>query len=87
MHTSGLVLTLRDDQPSIRLTKESIAAVGPFTLGDSLGRSLAVVLEADDADEARNWHDWVASLPGVEHAEVVFVNWDHAEPEVVHVGS
>ncbi len=79
MHTTGLVLTLADDPPTVRTALQALASAGPFTLGKATGLCWSAVLEADDPKASHDWHDWAAALPGVEDVEVVFVHWDDDE--------
>lgn len=84
MHTSGLVLSLSDDSILAKSAQRELAAAGPFTLGEAVGRCRAVTLEVADPRAAHGWHDWAAALPGVEGLEVVFVHWDEVDAEVPH---
>lgn len=84
MYTSGLVITLSDDPPQLKSAIREIAAAGPFTVGESYGLCLSAVLETIDADDAHQWHEWAAALPGVETVEVVFIDWQPAESEALH---
>ena len=84
MHTSGLVLTLCDHAALAETAQLELAAAGPFTLGESVGPCQAATLEVTDPKAAHGWHDWAASLPGVEGVEVVFVHWDEIDAEVPH---
>ncbi|MCE9533212.1 MAG: hypothetical protein K8T89_19110 [Planctomycetes bacterium] len=84
MHTSGLVVTLGDDPILAKGALAELAAAGPFELGESFGPCVAVVMDVADPKSAHDWHDWAASLPGVENVEVVFVQWDESDAEVTH---
>jgi len=84
MHTSGLVLTLCNDSVSAEAAQRALAHAGPFTLGDSFGARRAATLEVTSPKAAHDWHDWAATLPGVEGVEVVFVHWDDTDEEVLH---
>jgi hypothetical protein len=75
MHTTGLVLTVADPHTALG----ELAAAGPFTWSEPVGRRIPAVMEVADSHAARWWHDWVASRPGVEGVEVVFVCWDDFE--------
>lgn len=79
MYTSGLVVLLSSEVNEAREALRRIGAAGPFTLGDRNDRFLPVVLEADDPGHARHWHEWAASLAGVQGVEVVFVHWEDEE--------
>jgi len=85
VHTSGLVISLCADPALANAALVGLATAGPFTLGDASGPCRAVVLETTDPKASHDWHDWAATLPGVEAVEVVFVHWDDAE--VIHVGA
>lgn len=82
MHTSGLVVTLADDLILAKAALRQLADAGPFQVGESSGPCRAVVLEASDPKSSEQWHDWAASLPGIENVEVVFIHWDETEAEM-----
>ncbi len=82
MLTSGLVITLSSDAA---LGAEAVAQVGArpeFTPGARHDRWLPVALEARDDVASRAAHDWLQTLPGVAYVDVVYVNFDSAEPNV-----
>jgi hypothetical protein len=84
MTTSGLVITLDPDPYRAFDAADAIGSAGPFTLGNQLGRCLVAALEADTAAEARFWHDWLATLPGVVKVDLAFVHRDVPVEETVH---
>ena len=84
MTTSGLVVTLADDPELASEAVTTALLVGPFTPGDLVGHRLALALEADDSDQAREWHDWLARLPGVVKVDVAFVHSDPPAEEPTH---
>jgi hypothetical protein len=84
MTTSGLVITLDPDPDRASGAAHAIGSAGPFTLGDQLGRCLTAALEADTPADARFWHEWLATLPGVVRVDLAFVHADTVAEETVH---
>jgi nitrate reductase NapAB chaperone NapD len=79
MPTSGLVLTL--DPARRREALAWLSDFAPLTLGDAVQERLPVVLEADDAERAREFTDQLRAAPGVAHLEIVFVGLDDPQEE------
>lgn len=79
MHTTGLAITLSNDPVSRDTTFHQIAHHPACATLAPSGNSLAMAVQVQDADEACAVHEWLASLPGVDAVEVVFVHWDESE--------
>jgi nitrate reductase NapAB chaperone NapD len=74
MQISGLVITLDlDAEPGS--VETALGARPEFDVGEAHDRWLAVAMEAPD--EAGSWalHDWLRTLPGVAHVDVVHVHF------------
>lgn len=82
MWISSFVVTLPEDSDSACGIRDAIDAIPVFEAGVASNRRLPVVLEAPDGSQARDWHEWVESLPGVISVDVAFVSFegDHSEP-------
>jgi hypothetical protein len=78
MQISGLVITLEldADPGGVRAV---LGARPEFLVGETQDRWLAVAMEAPD--EAGSWalHDWLRTLPGVLHVDVVHVRFASVE--------
>lgn len=86
MMTSGLVMLLDPDSSARTSTLAAIREVPAFTVGEEIGSSWSVALEAGDGAESERWCEWLRQLPGVECVEVVFVHWDDSTGEESHGG-
>jgi len=75
MAISGLVIHLEQDELKARAALEAIAAHPRLTLGDRVDRCQPAVLEMADDREGRDMHGWLHALPGVHHADVVYVHF------------
>lgn len=71
MTTDDLVVTLHPDAELAAEAVRDALLIGPFTLGEQLGRRLAMVLQAETPAEAESWRDWLARLPGVVRVDIV----------------
>ena len=78
MAMSGLVIYLEQDEIAVETALEAIAAHPQLALGDRIGRCQPAVLEMSDDRDGRRMHDWLHSLAGVHHADVVYVHFDDA---------
>ncbi|WP_432799520.1 hypothetical protein [Poriferisphaera sp. WC338] len=82
MPVSGLNLTISDDPKVAVNLKEAIACDDAFTLGLHQGVHLAVVLETEDKFQDKAKHQWLSSLAGLAHIDVVFIHFDDDEDAV-----
>lgn len=81
MPIAGLVITLSNDGLTAREAEKELLQIPALTLGPASGTRIAGVLDTpDETDTQRNW-EWLNSLPGVEHVDVVYVAWDTEEDE------
>jgi hypothetical protein len=78
VHTSGLLITIDDENAIDRFT--SAMKDRCLTVGERRGRVVAAVLECPDAGAAEAWHRSAVDMPGITGIEVVFVHWDESEP-------
>ena len=76
MPVSGLVVTLVEDGQARAHVIHRLAGDPRFTCGEPVGNRLPVALEAPDDRAARDIHQWLSELPGVEYLDVVFVGFD-----------
>ena len=84
MYTAGLVIRLgSSDGPCERARRELQSSPG-LTWGVEEAGAVAAVLEATGPQEARDWHDWACSLPGVQSVDVAFIHWDDMDAEASH---
>lgn len=79
MATHGLVLTLDPARRDEALAW--LADFAPLTLGDAVEQRLPVVLEADDAEDARDVTEQLRAAPGVCHLDIVFVGLDDPQED------
>ncbi|MEQ9408850.1 MAG: hypothetical protein RIK87_14030 [Fuerstiella sp.] len=79
------MITFSTGPEHVRTVMDALKAVPVFDIGDLIGTRLPVVLEASDGATARDWHNWVESLPGVVCVDVAFVSFE--EPECREPGS
>ena len=77
---SGLVVHLGLDDVLATETVDAIEAESTIELGERQDRKLPIVLECQTPNESQATTDWLISLPGVTHVDVVFVD---LEPSVV----
>jgi hypothetical protein len=74
MQISGLVITLDlDAEPGS--VETALGARAEFVLGEAHDRWLAVAMEASDEAGSLALHDWLRTLPGVAHVDVVHVHF------------
>ncbi len=81
MWISSFVVTLPESSEASASIQNALAAMPVFEVGVAQGRRLPVVLQADDGQDARHWHEWVTELPGVVHVEVAFVSFESESSE------
>ncbi len=60
---------------SIRISKTVEGRVG-FAVGEACGAKLPLTIEAIDGSELEAATDWLRSLPGVMHVDVIYVNFE-----------
>lgn len=80
MSINGLTITL-SQQPE--LAGRALAAIRSCkccTAGAVAGRWLPVAVEARDEAHARELHDWLEALVGVDYVDVVFAGIDAGQP-------
>jgi hypothetical protein len=80
MITSGIVITLNADTELARQVQATLQARPELTLGERNARWLPVALEVADVGASRDFHDWLNTVPGVDFADVVEVNF--TEPDL-----
>ncbi len=71
---SGLVIHLKIDEELARETVIAIKAEPTIEVGEPQGHKLPIVLECETPDESQATTDWLLSLPGVTHVDVVLVD-------------
>jgi hypothetical protein len=76
MYTAGLVVRLTTETPVAREALDQLNGAGAFTLGQRQDGLVPVAMEVESSRQARYWHDWIGSLPGVRGVEVVYLHWD-----------
>jgi hypothetical protein len=74
MQISGLVITLDlDTEPGS--VEDALVGRPELVVGEAQDRWLAVAMEAPDEAGSRALHDWLRTLPGVAHVDVVHVHF------------
>lgn len=73
MPIAGLVVTLVRDPAGAESAERAIASDRRFTLGQSAGRRLPVVVDTGDAQGCETLHRELESIPGVDRVDVVFI--------------
>jgi len=74
MVISGMVLTLRDDEPVAVL--DLLEADPHFTVGPRRARRMALVSEDPDVRAAERTVEWLQACPGVAHCDLVYARFD-----------
>lgn len=77
MWISSFVVTLPADQGLAGRIRDSLTALPVFQSGAQQGDRLPVVLETPDGAAARDWYEFVRSLPGVVKVDLAFVSFDN----------
>ena len=75
MPVSGLILSLAADPALAESALATIATRSEFVLGERAGRQVPAAADARDDAHARDLHDWLMALPGIEFVDVVYVNF------------
>lgn len=76
MAISGLMVTLCADADATEQALRALSCDRRLTLGERVGRRLAVVADTPSADrDAELWND-LHALPGIESVDVTFVSVD-----------
>lgn len=76
MAISGLVLRLAEDLASAESAMSSLSCDPRLTLGERLGRNLAVVAETDDPRHDDELYHHLLATPGIISVDVTFVSID-----------
>ena len=79
MTTSGLVLTLEQDDRMRAAVVATLERDSRITLGQDMSGHLPIVTETAGPDESEALFDWLFDLPGVQFVDVVYVDFgDHS---------
>ena len=77
MQINGLLVTLSPESaPEREAVARRLGARRELAVGELTGRWLPVAMEATDDAHAREIHDWIGALPGVDYVDVVSVSFD-----------
>ena len=77
MPIAGLQLTL---DPNPELAADAIGALRSRTeieMGTPRGQALPVMTDVDGTRESSALHQWIASLPGIAHVDLVYAAPEH----------
>ncbi len=78
MKVNGLVVTLGNDEQINEQLLKQLESEPTFELGERNANRVPIVFESEEGKSAQQLHDWLVSLSGVKHVEVVFVGFDDA---------
>lgn len=78
MPVNGLLLTLSPDECLAEQVRAAIAARPEALLGESQGIYQPVAVDADDVRSAHEFHEWLESLEGVGHVDVIYVGFEES---------
>ena len=76
MPVNGLLLTFSPDKCLAELAREAIAARREVLLGAPQGIYQPLAVETDDVRSAHEFHEWLESLEGVGHVDVIYVGFE-----------
>jgi hypothetical protein len=76
MPVNGLLLTLSPDESLARQARATIAARAEAVLGEPQGIYQPLAVETDDVRGAHEFHEWLESLEGVGHVDVIYVGFE-----------
>ncbi len=80
MPVNGLLLTLSPDPGLADDARIRIAAHCGTELAPVRDRWLPIAVETPDVKSAHEFHEWLESLPGIEHVDVIYVGFDEPSP-------
>jgi nitrate reductase NapAB chaperone NapD len=75
MIASVVALIDRQQIDSIRLN-DAVESRAGFEVGEACGPKVPLTIEAVDGRELEAATEWLRSLPGVLHVDVIYVNFD-----------
>ena len=76
MPVNGLLLTLSPDARLAEHTRAAISARPESSLGKPQGIYLPLAVETENVRAAHEFHEWLESLEGVAHVDVIYVGFE-----------
>ena len=76
MPVNGLLLTLTTDARVAERAREEIAARPGVEMGAAQGIYQPLAVETADVRAAHEFHEWLESLEGVGHVDVIYVGFE-----------
>lgn len=76
MPVNGLLLTLSPDERLAEQARAMIAARPEASLGEPNGIYQPLAVETHDVSSAHEFHEWLESLEGVGHVDVIYVGFE-----------
>jgi hypothetical protein len=78
MPVNGLLLTLSPDERLAGEARAMIAARSEVELGEAEGIYQPLAVETSDVRAAHEFHEWLESLEGVGHVDVIYVGFEES---------
>lgn len=76
MPVNGLLLTLSPDESLAEHARAAIAARPEASLGEPQGIYQPLAVETEDVRAAHEFHEWLESLKGIAHVDVIYVGFE-----------
>ena len=78
MPVNGLLLTLSPDERLAERVCEQITARPEAVLGERQGIYQPLAVDTPDVRSAHEFHEWLESLDGVGHVDVIYVGFEES---------
>ncbi len=78
MPVNGLLLTLSPDERLAERARKAIAARPEVSMNEAQGIYLPLAVETPDVRSAHEFHEWLESLEGVGHVDVIYVGFEES---------
>ena len=82
MPVNGLLLTLSSDPVLAEEARRHIATRSEAELAPCQDRWQPLAVETTDVKAAHDFHEWLESLAGVEHVDVIYVGFEEPDSTV-----
>jgi len=83
MPVNGLLATLTPDRLQADSVRALISSRPGVSMGPAQDRWQPLAVDTSDVKAARDFHEWLEALPGVEQVEVIYVGFDEPNPHEI----